>query len=700
MSKVVVGFCLCVLASFVQAQDEDFRYTQSDFGGVGILQMPSARMNPEGEFSFFLYNVSPYTRAGIAVQPYSWMEALFRYTNISNRLFGPDIAGNQDYKDKAFDLKLRLLEESYYWPELSIGLRDIGGTGLFSGEYIVANKQYGEFDFTLGMAWGYLGAGGGFTNPLTYLSDRFEGRSARTGEGGEFSLGNYFSGEEAALFAGVEYHPKWAPLIFKAELDGNDYQNEPQNNNQPSSSPFNFGVVYKLNENVDLSLAWERGEELMLGFTLRTNYASSPGQVKLNDPKPASYFRTQDNLPGKISSEVLSSELHEKAGFRVGELYRNDTELFVVGRNEAYRNKAKSLGRVARVVLKQAPEDVKWISVVEQEKGQSMEQLSISRTAFESVLLRESDLDSLWAATELSEPAYGDASRIYQADGGDRFRYRIGPGFTQSIGGPDGFILYEISARLSAELDLQKNTWLAGSVSSALVSNFDKFEYTAPSNLPRVRTNIREYLTTSEVRMNNLQITHFEKLNDDWFALGYAGYLEGMFGGVGAEVLYAPFGENWALGADLNYVHQREFDMRFGLRDYSVLTGHASLYHELPWLPKTLAKISVGRYLAKDLGITFDLSRSFESGVLFGAWATFTDVSAEQFGEGSFDKGVYVSLPFDLFLTESTRQSARLNWTFLTRDGGQRLAKRYQLHDLVVRGDKEGLKKGFKAVLD
>ena len=57
-----------------------------------------------------------------------------------------------------------------------------------------------------------------------------------------------------------------------------------------------------------------------------------------------------------------------------------------------------------------------------------------------------------------------------------------------------------------------------------------------------------------------------------------------------------------------------------------------------------------------------------------GAYATLTDVPFNQFGEGSFDKGIYVTLPMD-WLTGSPSMSQR---TFMirpiTRDGGARLA--------------------------
>ena len=43
--------------------------------------------------------------------------------------------------------------------------------------------------------------------------------------------------------------------------------------------------------------------------------------------------------------------------------------------------------------------------------------------------------------------------------------------------------------------------------------------------------------------------------------------------------------------------------------------------------------------------ITIDLSRSFPNGTKFGIFASFTDVSSDQFGEGSFDKGIYFNIP-------------------------------------------------------
>ena len=99
------------------------------------------------------------------------IRSYYGYTDIADVLYGPSIAGSQSYKDKGIDFKIRLWDETYYRPQVALGFQDFGGTGLFSSEYLVGSKQWGDFDFTLGMAWGYLGQGGGLTNPATWRNN-------------------------------------------------------------------------------------------------------------------------------------------------------------------------------------------------------------------------------------------------------------------------------------------------------------------------------------------------------------------------------------------------------------------------------------------------------------------------------------------------------------------------------------------------
>jgi len=155
----------------------------------------------------------------------------------------------------------------------------------------------------------------------------------------------------------------------------------------------------------------------------------------------------------------------------------------------------------------------------------------------------------------------------------------------------------------------------------------------------------------------------------------------------------------WAAGLDLNYVRQRDFEGRFGFQDYEVATGHLSLYYTTP-IHDVLAAIHVGRYLAKDKGITFDLSRTFDNGFIFGVFATRTDVSSAEFGEGSFDKGFYLSVPLDLFSVNYSRRRAGVLYRPLTRDGGARLGIPRPLYGVTEAYDYRFVNQGWSQILD
>ena len=82
------------------ASADRYRTTQHDFGGVGLLQTPTARMAPEGSFSFNANRTSPYSRYSISVQPMPWLEGTLRYIAITNRNYSPDpdFSGDQSLR--------------------------------------------------------------------------------------------------------------------------------------------------------------------------------------------------------------------------------------------------------------------------------------------------------------------------------------------------------------------------------------------------------------------------------------------------------------------------------------------------------------------------------------------------------------------------------------------------------------------------
>jgi len=694
-----------LLVSVTATADINSRYntTQHDFGGVGLLQTPTARMAEDGNLSFNANRTEPYSRYSISAQPLPWLEGTIRYIAITNRNYGPEeFSGDQSFKDKAIDFKVRLLKEGYWTPQIAFGMRDAGGTGLFSSEYFVANKRFYDLDVSLGIAWGYIGNRGGIENPLGWFKDSFNDRgevTADVSQAGDLGTNRYFKGP-IGLFGGVEYQTPWDRLRLKVELDGNDYESEPLSNEIDQDSPINFGATYRLGKSIDLTAAFERGNTAMFGITYQANMKTNPEPKKYLDPAP----EVRRGLPAGVNgSQVdwadISQRLGENAGINVQQISLHGDEVIVTGDQTRYRNRAQGLGRAARVLDNSLGEgSYDWYTLVYRPRGMEVSQTSVNAETLRHYEMNEVDADTLRKGVVNAVPSVLDDEVVYTAPL-DKYSFGTSLGYTQNVGGPDGFLLYQFLLRFNGAYYFDDNKWLNGSVGVNLLNNYDKFEYDAPSNLPRVRTDIRSYATSSDVQLSRLQYTQTHRLDRDLYAMAYAGLFEWMYGGVGGEVLYRPYGANWAIGADFNWVKQRGFEQDFSFRDYSTLTGHVTGYLQTG-IYDVLAKGSVGRYLAGDYGATLDLSRRFDNGFTMGAWATMTNVSKEEFGEGSFDKGVYIQIPFDAFFIRSTTSVGTIAWNPLTRDGGARLGRYYQLYNFTNDRDLDNFNDGFRRLTE
>ena len=153
---------------------------------------------------------------------------------------------------------------------------------------------------------------------------------------------------------------------------------------------------------------------------------------------------------------------------------------------------------------------------------------------------------------------------------------------------------------------------------------------------------------------------------------------EPFFAGFGGEILYKPAKWPVGLGVDIHRVRQRSYDMRFDLLYYETTIGHGSIYFDAGGMFDI--EVNAGRYLAGDWGATATISRKFGSGWEVGGYATLTDVPFDTFGEGSFDKAIYVSLPIDWIISSPNQSRRRLTIRPITRDGGANLSSARKLY--------------------
>jgi len=794
------------------ASEEKYSYSRdlpisaNMWGETGLLQTPSARTAPAGTASITLGWFQPYTNVNLALSPLDSFEFYLRYTNINNVPYGSqELAGGQTYKDKSTGLKIRMLKEQTYIPELSVGVRDILGTGLFSGEYFVASKRYSDFDMSLGMGWGQLGTRNNVTNPfVSVLGSNFSTRAAPVVGTGGTANQQYFHGT-AAFFGGIQYRTPWDALVLKAEVDGNNYQQMPFGNTLANKSIFNFGATYQT-KNVDFTLASLGNSQVMftIGLHERLDLLSTP---KLANAKPVpaelkavgNYIPTNPslqilmqpqvsvdqnpakttvaamamqgtkskNLPNTSVGSNLSKhqgpsvlanynqtllDFEEQSHWQVKDL-RATKNAWIVDLSDAsgiFLTDRINLG--VATLHRDAPTQIEtfylnfynWGMLVSEFKidrkqwmlsqtqllppSQRHDSITVSNTptdhdhpffgkgfANTAAITPASVVEDLAKTINPSAPAVFNrltqslapnadeiltqnqlqsSAKLIDTPSHKPYETNLGISYAQIVGSPSAPFLFALGVKADGFYKFRENTWATGTFNLRLVDNFGKYNYDPPpTGLQPVRTNIRQYMTQSLATMPNLQVTNTGKLSDNQFVSAYAGYLELMFAGAGSEYLWRPTNSRIAIGADINRVRQRQFNVWTSMQNYAVTTGHLTTYWDTG-LDDILVKFSYGKYLAGDIGGTLDLSKVFQNGVKVGAYATRTNVNYAQYGEGSFDKGLYVLIPFDAFFVRHSDSVANMLFTPLIRDGGDMLMRKYKLYDMTRTRDSNALSLG------
>jgi len=357
-----------------------------------------------------------------------------------------------------------------------------------------------------------------------------------------------------------------------------------------------------------------------------------------------------------------------------------------------YRTLPQVTSRVVRAAQPHLPPEVERIRVIWERNGVVIARLVTLRGAFEAQARAMGSAEEILHASQLL-PAFGEASATAALAAPPRLTWGIAPAMNILVGDPQTAVRWQLGVAAGARMELGWNTAIAGSVQQAFAGNLDG-GLPSDSVLPRVRSDFARYASAATTTIPALYAERIWTPARDVFARVTAGMLEPMFGGVSGEVLWRPQDRPYALGLDVNWVAQRQYTQNIGTLGYSVVTGQASLYLDLPvWNLYTVLR--GGRYLAGDWGGTIEMGRRFDSGIEVGGFATFTDVSYSRFGEGSFDKGIYVRVPFDFFGV-GTRNRAALNIRPVQRDGGQRLAVDNALWDVSRDGRGDALRRGFE----
>ena len=112
-------FLFLLSSNFVNSDSFDNNF-YNNHGSVGLINIPTARFFDEEIHGVTIYDGTPDQKITLTSNPYDWFEASFFYTNIQGKPY-PGFE-YQDYKDKGFNLKVRIKKEDQL-PAIAIGLK-------------------------------------------------------------------------------------------------------------------------------------------------------------------------------------------------------------------------------------------------------------------------------------------------------------------------------------------------------------------------------------------------------------------------------------------------------------------------------------------------------------------------------------------------------------------------------------------------
>tara|TARA_B100000965_G_C19584376_1_gene755038 strand:+ start:435 stop:2396 length:1962 start_codon:yes stop_codon:yes gene_type:complete len=625
---------------------DSFKYNSfNNHGVIGLINMPTARLFEESSFGLtFNYN-NPDQKITMSSFPFDWLEASFFYTNIQDKpycIYEFDEVCNQDYKDKGFNFKLRLKEEGIL-PAIAIGINDIAGTGYYSSEYIVGSYGINKTDFHFGLGWGQLnGSKENFKNPLGKINNSFYERPKTFEDrGGQFQPSRYFSGETVSPFLGVT-HAINEKFLLKLEYDTTVTPGKV--GYKEATQDFSFGFDFNLTKNFTIGISNERGNSTSIRFIYKNN-------PKISKPR---YEYKDSNHKETDSSYVRFIRNLGENGIGVNKILEGSDQLGVQISQFRHPNLD-----VIDEIIKRASYD----------------------SGLDMPVKANLTIADLKARTEFDESFEQNSKLIYQRQAKKKFKTNTRLEIRPFLASREEFFKGALMIENISEYSFLDNFFFSSNIKYSLADNFDDLKYPPVDTYPaQVRSDIKDYLINYDegIIIGRAQFDYYLSPKKNHHAMFTAGILEEMFNGIGFEYLYFKQDSNYAIGFEVFEVKKRDYEMRLGSLDYKNITGHLNFYYRNYGRIPFDAKISYGEYLAGDEGITIDLSRSFENGTKFGIFASFTDVSTDQFGEGSFDKGIYFNIPvFGNLINYS--------WRPLTKDPGAKLNRKNTLHDLLIR---------------
>lgn len=652
-------------------------YSDTLTGTLGLNLVPSARMHETGTITGGVSMLDPYLHTYLGFQ---LAEPLFVSIRQSAETgsFGTDA----ERMYPGVDMKLRLLEEKNYRPEIALGLQSAIGHKRMAGEYLAISKRYNDFDFTLGMGWGRFGTNGFINNPLGFLSHFDKSRPVDGEMPNEPS--DWFTGTQAGVFGGMQYFTPIEGLSLKLDYGADSFSAEQSALSYDEPALWSVGAVYKPFDGMDMSLA-ALGTDKIMG---RVSFQLHPSKWKTDyDTRNYTPMRTtRTDAPQPVQMQKAAKDegiiLHDT-------IVRNRTASATIDLNPSL-SAPLQYGVAAKNMADNAGPDVEEIRIspfIMNLRGPSVK---ILRRDVERALAQHNgSAPEIWRNTEFEAGAFHETQkkrmgffapwRLLETD--------ILLDNKISLSEEDTGLLYRTSVLASMRAPVAHGALTSGTaVRINLDDNLEKLEKTRAYNPYGTRGNVDDF-TGNRISLDQSWLGWTHSFTPELHLSLIGGYLEEMYAGYGGELLYRPFGPRYTLGIEGWHTLKRDpvTQSALGIAGESTFSGFANAWYDIPVIDAT-AKLKAGRFLAGDVGGTLALEKMFDNGVkLEGFVSISNNADFDQFGGTTHAyNGIRLTIPFYHGLgSRRVKTATRLEAAPFARDSAQTLENPMPLYELT-----------------
>ncbi len=652
------------LLSSAFAGDDPFTYP-SNWGGTGLMELPTARVMRENSYRFGFTYVDPYKIYFGAFSPFKRLEIDGRVTTFSKTKF----EGQSSTKDKAVGLKYQFFSEGKYLPAIAIGIEDPHGTKIFASQYFVASKQIYPFDFTLGFGNGRYGS-----EPI--LDAQTESVKVELFSDPKRWL------DESQFFWGVQFAPsdKFALMIEYSPIKFHEQIADPAQPiffTDPVPSKFNYGIRLKPAKWIEMDVSYQRGEQF--GFSVSAAFDIGNPLVPIHDP-----IFNINSFDSKSPIETrLIKAMHNSGFSSIGlAVMRND--LWIEAQNDKYFYSTRAIGVILKILSGSNLEKINAVHIILKENGIPVVELTTTGIDIYELLQEKMSAGEFMHISSLdtSVQTTPDIPVLFKKS----ITYGYTPNFQMYLNSPEGFFKYRLGlSGWGIYQPWKGSSFIAGvqwyPVNTVPLEGIDE------SSIP-VRSDLTLYMD-SNLALERLMFDQITRLSPDMYGKIAAGLLEIQYAGIDGEIAAPIFDGRVLLGVSGSAVKKRLHDSPFKFQEDNVKDIYTTLFiNSRLNIPEIEAAIDLkaGRFLAGDNGLRVTVSK-FIKGVTLRAWYSFSDTSIfnDDINPGYHDKGISVSIPLRLFRGTDSRNVLSYSVSPWTRDTAQDIEHFSNLFDFMDR---------------